>query len=67
MVSNKKIKIEIQNMDIDNVDKILSKKYKVTVKKLQTYPEGIKRDLLYDLEKDFQYFQERLQTLNIKA
>lgn len=67
MVSNKKIRAEIQNMDIENIDKVLSKKYRVATQKLRTYTDDIKRDLLYDLEKDFQYFQERLQTFDIKA
>lgn len=44
------VKNEIQNMSIDNVESILINKYNITQVKLQTYPEDIKRDLLFDLE-----------------
>ena len=64
MVNNRKIRNDIQTMDMGNVDSILSRKYKVAAKKLQGYSEDIKRELLYDLERDFQYFQEQLQASN---
>jgi|GEM_PF-2630673 hypothetical protein len=50
MANNRRIRIEIQKMSIDNVNRILYKKYKIAPRKLHSYPEDIKRDLLFDLE-----------------
>lgn len=49
-MTNNKIKNEIQKMSIGSIDRILTDKYNIAQVKLQTYPEDIKRDLLFDLE-----------------
>lgn len=64
MVNYNKIKADIENMKIGDVDKVLVKKYGFhTIKKLKTYSEDIKRELLYDLEKEFLYSQEMMKSL----
>jgi hypothetical protein len=49
MVGNK-IKTSIKKMNIKDIDRVLLTKYNIKQEKLQTYPEDIKRDLLFDLE-----------------
>lgn len=59
MVDERKIRTDIEMMSAQEVDRILSEKFNVySIEKLRGYSEGNKRDLLYDLERDFQYVIE---------
>ena len=43
-------RIEIKEMSISDIEKILLQRYKINNERIEKYTDDIKRDLLFDLE-----------------